>query len=251
MTKPPAGARQRPGGGSDATEARAGSLTPLQRVQTLKERAATLIRAAIVEGSLPAGSYVTVSGVAELLGVSATPVREALMHLAEAGLVSMEGGRIAIVSPTESALREAFEVREAVEGMAARLAARNRTEPELAELWQSARASLSAATAQDASGFRAHDLRFHRTVASAAHNAQLLSSVTNALDLALTLRNLRTLGERFSAGAAHMHLGVVEAIEAHDEDAAEREMRSHIRSVLQALVSPEEADRGGEPEVGP
>src|SRR3954462_693619 len=102
-------------------------MAPLERGETLAQRAVTLIRGAIVDGTLEPGSQLTVPAVARLLGVSATPIREALMHLNEAGLVSFHGGRILIAAPTETSLREAFEVREALEGMAARLAAERRT----------------------------------------------------------------------------------------------------------------------------
>lgn len=213
-----------------------GQMVPLVRNETLSQRAITLIRSAIVEGTLEPGSPLTVPAIAKLLGVSATPVREALMHLAEAGLVSFRDGRIVIASANESSLRQAFELREALEGMAARLAATRRTDDELAILKSHAVLGLDKARAGDAQGFRHHDMLFHRAVSQAAHSEQLDRYVGNALDLALTLRNIKRSETYFRAGAAHIHLEVTDAIERRDPDAAEAAMRSHVRAVLDQLL---------------
>jgi DNA-binding GntR family transcriptional regulator len=225
------------GGHQDGMDAwtEQGTVVRLARGETLKQRVSALIRRALIDGSLPAGSQVTVARVARTLGVSATPVREAMMHLDEAGLVSLKDGKIIIAETTPHALREAFELREALEGLSARLAAQRRSSSELSQIKIQARRSHECALARDSAGFYVADAAFHRTVGAAAHSHQLTRYVTNALDLAITLRNIQSVKRRFNPGAAHMHVTIASAIEDRDSDVAEQMMREHIRTVLQQL----------------
>jgi DNA-binding GntR family transcriptional regulator len=170
-----------------------------------------------------------------MLGVSATPVREALMHLEEAGLVSFKDGKIIIADATPDALREAFELREALEGMSARLAADRRTASELKLIELHARRSLECANAGDLEGFCIADSQFHRTIATSAHSQQLTRYVMNALDLAFTLRNIRAANQTFNARSAHMHVTIAAAVAEGEPDVAEHTMRDHVRSVLHQL----------------
>src|SRR5438132_337837 len=123
-------------------------LEPLQRSETLTERVYSVVRAAIVDRTLPAGSPIPEPAFAARLGVSRTPVREALMKLHEVGLVEYEAnGRAVVVTPTERTIRDAYELREALEGMAARLAAERLSKGGVAELRGPSQSSLDAALA--------------------------------------------------------------------------------------------------------
>jgi DNA-binding GntR family transcriptional regulator len=224
----------------DTPAAEAEELLPIER-SSLGRRATELIRRAIVNGTLAAGTTISLREVAARLGVSATPVREALIHLNAIGLVEFLPGRVQIASPTPVALREAFELREGLEGAAARLAAERRTAEQAGRIADLAARSFEEAANQEA--FQRYDLLFHRSIGEAAASAQIERYLANALDLALTLRNLKVLGKPFRAKAAPMHVAIAEAIAAGDGDAAERLSREHVRTVYRQITEPRDGER--------
>ena len=212
------------------------NIQPLDRVDRLSVRTAARLREAIVNGTLPTGSDITIPAIARLFQVSATPVREALIHLAEAGLVTVHSQGIRIASPTPESLMAAFEVREALEGMTANLAAARRTDAEAERILAVATQSAERAQGDDVDTFRAHDSEFHTAVVAAARSEQLERYAHNALDLAQTLRNLRPVHHKFRAASAYRHVETAEAIAAHDSAEAERTMRLHVREVLSHIL---------------
>lgn len=210
----------------------AGGIGTLDRGAKLGDRVAELIRKAIVEGRLPAGSRVTIAGVARLLGVSNTPVREALIRLSQAGLVRIEGSSVRIAEATTEALEQAFELREQMEALTGRLAAQRRTDDEAAELLRIAELSKDAADRGDQADFRTYDAAFHLMVASISRNQYVEHYARNAYDLASTLRNVRKLTQQFQARAAHMHVEIADAIRQRDPERAEFISRRHVAAVL-------------------
>lgn len=216
-------------GGPAATSAGIGTI---DRGAKLGDRAAGMIRTAIVEGRLPAGSKVTIAGVARLLGVSNTPVREALIRLSEAGLVRIEGSAVRIAEASTSALEQAFELREQIEALTSRLAAQRRTDAEADTLLRIAQLSKDAADRGDQTDFRVHDANFHLMIAALARNEYVERYARNAYDLASTLRNVRKLTQQFQARAAHMHVEIAQAIRDSDGERAEFIARRHVAAVL-------------------
>jgi DNA-binding GntR family transcriptional regulator len=217
------------------------SLSPLPRSETLTDRVYAAIRAAIVGGDLPAGSTVSVPAVAKQLGVSATPVREALMHLREAGLVSLAAGGFVVAVPSEHALREAHELREVLEGMAAALAAERADADEVAAIERLAHKSVDDGKRPSADRFRETDRAFHAAVSDGAHNELLSHYLANARDLAWALRDIHWSSVPFAADAADGHVAVAEAIANRDASEAESQMREHIRGVLERTLAAQAA----------
>lgn len=211
-------------------------LVPVDR-SSLSQRVTELIRRAIVSGVLLPAEPITLREVARRLGVSPTPVREALSHLGAVGLVQSLSGRIRIAEATPSAIEDAFTLREALDGMTARLAALRRTEDEIVEIREMAESSVRAVNESDAETFRAVDMEFHRRIVKAAHSQQLGCYARNALDLALTLRNVRTHGRRLRGDFAAMHISISDAIENREADTAESIAREHVRKVKALIQS--------------
>ncbi|MCW2742204.1 MAG: GntR-family transcriptional regulator [Blastococcus sp.] len=225
---------------------------PIARGELLSEQASDLIRNSIVSGAILPGTRFSAAAMARQLGVSVTPVRDALTHLREAGLVDFSGGVYTIVAATEQALRDAFALREALDGMCARLACENRTPEEAEHLEQLARRSMAMAGERDLGSFRQVDAEFHHAVARYARSPNLTRYLRNAYDLALTLRNLKTARTEVALQSAHLHLAVASAIARGDADEAERLARDHVRSVLTNVLAPgrgagtEASEEGGE-----
>lgn len=207
-------------------------LPRVDRGERITNKVYDSLRQAIQSGALPAGSQVTISGLADDLGVSVTPVREALMILREAGLVTDDGAAIVIVKPSPEALEDALILREALEGMSARMAAMHRTASDLEGMSRSAQETVAGAEAGDPRRFRDADREFHQLIAAATGNDILRRYISNACDLAGALRDVYWVDKAYPMTSATDHIAIAEAIEAQDGDLAEQLMRKHIRSVL-------------------
>jgi DNA-binding GntR family transcriptional regulator len=220
-------------------------IRPIGRADTLAVRAAATLREAIVNGTIPTGTDISIPRLAKLCGVSVTPVREAVIHLAEAGLVTVHDRGVLVTAPTREALIAAFEVREAVEGMTARLAAQRVLAPTATQVRELAEESVVAARGDDVAAFRTLDSQFHDSIIRMSGSPQLARYARNALDLSQTLRNIRPAQGGFQAFSAHRHIEVAEAVARGDGDAAEQYMRLHVREVLAHILEAMDA-AGGE-----
>lgn len=187
------------------------------------------IRRAIQEGRLKPGDRLREIELARQVGLSRTPVREALRRLQAEGLVVHDAARGVVVAELDySMVTELYFMREVLEGTAARLAAQHASEVEISildELCQQYEAALG-----DELTLTACNRRFHETLYRCSHNRYLLNMVTVLHD-ALSLLGSTTLGspER-AAETLREHRDVVAAIRARDPDAAEQALRLHIRT---------------------
>lgn len=218
------------------------------RPDTLTDIVYEAIRQGIIDKRLPPGARVTEAALAEQLGVSKTPVREALLRLRDVGVIEdhgRRGGRV--VRSSEAAIRRAYEVREAVESYAAGKSAERSTAGERERLRAAAVRSLERARRNDLVGFLEDDVAFHRLIGESARNPELHRMIDNALTLALTLRRRDRPHATASVTCAEAHVRIAEAITDRDPAGAEREMRSHIGFVLAVVAAGSE--RGSMDEV--
>jgi DNA-binding GntR family transcriptional regulator len=212
---------------------------PIER--TLAEQLFRQISEAIIKGEFPAGSKISEPALAEQYGVSRGPLREALYRLQERRLITRiphVGARVATLS--KGVLEEIFIAREALEGMAAREAARNRTDEEAAAI-RAIHESFLKADKTGKSKPQAYirgtaDADFHYLVAQASHNPFLIGLLCDDLDLLLRFyrSQLKNLVGRVPRILVE-HGRIVEAIEEQDEDLAELHMRRHIAAAREAL----------------
>ncbi len=190
------------------------------------------IRAAIIDRTIEPGSHVSEAKLAAMLGVSKTPVREALLRLEHAGLIMSDGRRGGLIPPySPERLRAAYELREALEAQTARLAAQRQTAADIADLSTEVDACLAAAREDDMESFRRHDRNFHLAVATVAGNDYLQGAVTDAYDLVwiLRLRDSPLSGDVvYTAGE---HGAVLDAIVRKDHESARELMSRHVRNV--------------------
>jgi GntR family transcriptional regulator, rspAB operon transcriptional repressor len=215
-----------------------GQLAPLiERPDSLTSRVYESIREAIITRALPPGSRVSEARLAESLQVSKTPVREALLRLAHAGLIVSDGQRGGLVpEPSTAALRAAYELREALEAQTARLAARNADEGDVGRMTTAAEGCLRAATIGDLEGFRTGDKQFHLAVAEASRNKYLRNATVDAYDLVWTLRMRDSPVAGTAVACAHEHQDVLTAIVGGEEDRARQLMISHVRKIATSVL---------------
>ena len=206
---------------------------PLEvRPERLADVVYEAIRQSIMDKTLPPGARITESGVAEQLGVSKTPVREALLRLRRIGVIEADGVRGArVLSPSRSAIRQAYEVREALEVFAVRIAAERVSGDDLERICDCAERSLDGASRGDQASFREWDFAFHRAIAEAADNPRLTELIEDVFTLIGTLRQRDFPVGGWSVECGKAHVRIADAIARRDAPAAEAAAREHIRQV--------------------
>lgn len=201
----------------------------------LREQVRDLLLERIVSGVYAPGSRLVETRIAEELGVSQAPVREALRDLEQLALVvheSFRGCSVRAVSVAE--LLEAYPVRAALEGVAARLAAARVGEAELGRLAALIEAMRVATRARDAYAETAADAEFHATIVHAADNAVLTRQWEQLLPHARTFISL-TLPASERGNLADRHLPILEALRLRDPERAEAAMHEHLADVADRM----------------
>ncbi|WP_245797787.1 GntR family transcriptional regulator [Mangrovactinospora gilvigrisea] len=183
----------------------------------------------IVEGGLRPGQRMVERDLAAELGVSRVPVREALRRLSVEGLVVLVPRQGALVAPfTPADVEDLFDVRERLEGLAARRAAERADADDLAALGGLLDAARAARDAGDERDFARANAGFHLAVVRASGNA-LLEQMT--APLAQKLRWLfRLTADRDGAQQCAEHAALLAAVSAGDADRAEALAREHAAS---------------------
>nr|WP_100642312.1 GntR family transcriptional regulator [Alteromonas facilis] len=188
------------------------------------------LRQDIVEGVISAGSKLSETELSTNYQVSRAVVREAINRLASCNLIERKaniGARVVTLSI--EGLIELYEVRESLEGMAARLAARNMSEADIAELH--ALLSQHASSVKDGESYyqEAGDVDFHYRIVLGSKNQQLIHLLINGIYHLVRMYRVQLgmAGPRVST-AFNEHQQIVNAINHRDEELAEMLMRRHI-----------------------
>lgn len=189
-----------------------------------------VLRGEIMSGELSAGAAVPQDEIARRLGVSITPVREALRRLESEGLISYRPHHGATVAElSQDAARELYLLRSAIEGLCARLAAKRITEPELAALQELHERMIGEQLSGSVENLAEHSRRFHDLIARAGGPAFLadhLSSIwkNHPVPTEDSLWHSPVDADRFMAA----HGELLAALTARDAILAERTMIDHL-----------------------
>ena len=208
------------------------SFDPASQPRTREEFVADRLREAILRGDLEPGQRLDENALAQVWGVSRTPVRSAIRVLAAESLIELHPHRGAVVSElSRDELEEVYLVRGILEGMAARLAA-----PKIdAERTAALQAILvEMEDTPDPDEWMTLNNRFHHTIYQAANRPRMLSIIEY-------VRNIATPYIRqFIAAPEHMessrrdHRRILDACASADGERAEREIREHLMEVCEA-----------------
>ncbi|MEM7496997.1 MAG: GntR family transcriptional regulator [Pseudomonadota bacterium] len=211
----------------------------VQRQKSQAKRALSVLREMVVTNQLPPGSTHLEVELAEMLGMSRTPVREAAIILESHGLVEMRPRRGMRVLPINlSDMREIYEILTALEPLAAaRLAERGLTEEEDAGFeGDISRMEAALDGEEDRMAWAAADEDFHRRLVTAAGNTRIIAFTQQIGDQVQRAR-LLTLRLRPSLkGSNNDHRALLEAIRSRDEALAEALHRDHRRLAGEQLV---------------
>ena len=194
------------------------------------------IRDRILSGDIAPGDRLRETALGDELGLSRTPVREAMRRLEQDGLLEHVPHRGVVVRSLDAQqITELYLIREILEGTAARLAAQHASDAEIAALREmlGERPSPQVDAAAEASRRNAV---FHRAIRNAAHNRFLISAM-QGVEGSLALLGPTTLGLPGRAEAAALeHAAILDAIASRDMGAAETAARAHIRQAHEARL---------------
>jgi len=214
-------------------------------------RIQAILRERIVGMQVPPGAPVSEKEIAEAYGVSRTPVREAVLRLAEERLVDIYPQYGTFVARIRlETLRDAMVIREALERVTVREAARKASDADIAAL----RAILDRQSASDAAGdlagFHAADEEFHQAIAAVAEHPNLWRVVKQEKAQVDRCRMLTLPMPGRPAHVVAQHAAIVDALATRNPDAAEAAMSAHLADVLPSIdkvraAHPDYFDTGG------
>ena len=200
------------------------------------ERAYAILRESIVSAEVEPGRRLSENELADQLGISRTPVREALARLREDRLVAIVpqlGSFVTLISP--GAIADAAFVREALECGAVRLTSERIGKTGLEDLHANIAAQERAENDGDAGAFDVLDEAFHRTLCEQSGHDIAWSLSRRANGHLDRIRRLSLPEAGYMAQMLSEHRSVVAAVADGDPDRAESELRHHLRMVLSSV----------------
>jgi DNA-binding GntR family transcriptional regulator len=200
---------------------------------------ARVIRAAILDGSFEPGRLLREEELAAWLGISRTPVREALLILESEGLVESIRNRSTHVARFDPAgLEEVYSIRAVLEGYAAQRAAELITEEGLGALAESCRRFKRIAKGSNKlSELAEENFTFHRTIHQAAQSARLERMIRNVTALPLIYKAYMTYSRANRTKAVADHEAILGALKRHDAGAAGDLMKQHVEWARDVAVA--------------
>lgn len=190
----------------------------------------------ILTGALQSGETVSENRLSSLLGVSRTPVREALRRLEQEGLVRNEPGRGAVIlGVTKQDLLDIYEIRIRIEGLAARSAAQSITEVQAAQMRELVELQEFYAAKGDSEKIRDLDSQFHSMLYSFCTSRVLADTLTSLHHRIERFRRMSVVNSERAGRTSSEHRAILEALSAHDGDSAERLLIEHIANARDTL----------------
>ncbi len=193
-----------------------------------------------LKASIDAPVRVREEELAGRLGVSRTPVREALIRLDTIGLVSLRPGKGALLAPTsDTDYLEWLQIREQLEGLATREAAMNATQRDVDHLRRIFAPFMDPeqAAAQPANAYARANVDFHQEIVRLSGNALLVKMWALFGHLQTSYRRQTIARLHRQDDSMREHLEIIDAIHRRDADGAEDIARRHVRSLLKAFAA--------------
>lgn len=209
------------------------ALPDIQREPSLRAQVLRSLRFALFTARFPVGHTFSVPMLADEFGVSATPVREAVLDLVQRGLVEVVPAKgFRVVDPSPRTIRETVELRRLIE-VPCTVALAGELDPlAVEELRAMAVLTVEQAEAGDVAGFVETDHDFHRALLAQSGNATLLEVVEDLRNRARVHLALLVAEGLWTPDVAREHVALVDALAAGDRDEAERVVQCHISRSL-------------------
>lgn len=224
------------------------ALRAIKADRSITDQVRESIRSAIIDGELAPGSLHSVQALADVLGVSRTPVREALIDLGRHGMVRFERNRgVRILQTSIHELEEILTLRLLLEVPSAHRAAGQASKTAVSAMRNALAAMEKAAARDDEPALMEHDRRFHQAIHAMSGNRRLAEYVDSLRDLVL-MRGISTGGRSRSLDQiVDEHREILAAIESGDAERARSAMKRHLVSTALLLL---EQEGGRDAETG-
>jgi DNA-binding GntR family transcriptional regulator len=214
----------------------------VERAPLLREQVVSGILRELQDGRFSPGERLTEEHIATVLGVSRTPVREALGILAQRGILSRRhGSGFAVSKPSVKILEDTFELRRLLEPYAARRAASEISAAELAELREAIARLRKLVPAGKASLVAKTNRDIRRLLFGVSRNASLTQAIDQLSDHVYLLGILTMKDKSVRAIVLARHESIFKALSAHDANAVEKAVMDYLsaahRSVMAALTT--------------
>ena len=207
-------------------------LEPLQAFQerkSLGEHVFESLKHAIVRGKISAGEWLVESHIAETLGISRTPVREAFHKLEREGLIERQPrGGFTVLGLNRTDIEETFGIRSVLEGYAAHLAAIKHEAQELELLEQKIEEFQKALDRNNMNSLPAINTEFHDLLYGLSKSPKLINMINGLKDQIYRYREVILKESKFAAASNLDHKRMLKTIRKRDADSAERLVREHI-----------------------
>lgn len=210
----------------------------LDNYKPLRELVFESLREAIIQGRLKPGERLMEMQLADEMGVSRTPVREAIRKLELEGFVVMiprKGAYVAGISVKD--IVDIFEVRAALEALAAGLAAERITDEELEDLERTLVQISEVSDRKDLNAIVETDTNFHELIYRACRNERLVQIITHLKEQIQRFRTTSLSQPGRSKDALGEHRAIVEAISERNAELAQTLAREHIENAEQSLLN--------------
>lgn len=196
------------------------------------------LRKAILTGRLQPGDRLMEIQLSQQMGVSRTPVRDAIRNLEMEGLVSMsphKGAHVASIS--EKGVKDVLEVRRTLEGLSVSRATRRISKEQLAALNEARQACENAMKNDNREDVVNADIRFHEIIVTATGNDRLVTIMNNLSDQIFRYRYEFIKDSQHYDAMIKEHRAIYEAMLARDEDGAVAALQCHIDHQAEAILS--------------
>jgi DNA-binding GntR family transcriptional regulator len=180
-------------------------------------------------GKISSGEWLVESHIAETLGISRTPVREAIHKLEREGLIERQPrGGFTVLGLTRNDIEETFGIRSVLEGYAARLAAVKHNKEELEALEKKIEEFQNALDRKRMNLLPAINTEFHDLLYSLSKSSKLISIINGLRDQIYRFRKMNLKEEKFAATSNQDHIQMLQSIRKRNAEGAERLAREHI-----------------------
>lgn len=213
------------------------SRVKLNDYKTLREVIFNTIREAIIMGELKPGERLMEVHLAEKMGVSRTPIREAIRKLELEGLVTMvprKGAHVAMLSAKD--IMDVLEVRSSLDGLATALSAERIMDNELKELENTGKQFRSYAEKGNLLGSIKKDVEFHDVIYRSSRNDRLIQIANNLREQVHRFRVIYMKDYSSYSDLINEHMEIFEAIYSRDPERARKAAQEHIKNQEAAII---------------
>lgn len=199
--------------------------------------ATRVLREAILDSAIPPGTWLREETVSKLIGVSRTPVREAVSRLVEEGLVERhEGAGVRVTTLTVEDMSIVYSIRGSLESLAARRIVDHAAQTQVAALAELHDQMSAAGAAQDVAEFNRLNVLFHHELGAAAGNAYL-ARMLSTVEVAMRRFGSRSYSPERITEIMQEHQLILDALSRRDADAAAKAAEDHAAQARRSTVS--------------